>query len=84
MRRVADALWKMAEFVVLHRFRGTGVGAGGADALRALPGAWRAHEAGPNIPAQTFWRRVIGAATGGQFVEESNAAAVVQRFVIGG
>ena len=83
VRRVGDGPWKMAEFFVLRKYRRGGVGSRAARAVfQECPGPWEVHEVAANTPAQAFWRRVIGAATGGQFDEEVNTDAVVQRFVI--
>jgi predicted acetyltransferase len=85
VRRVGDGPWKMAEFFVARMYRRAGVGSEAALAVfETCPGAWEVHEIAANAPAQAFWRRVIGAATDGQFEEEVNADAVVQRFVIAG
>jgi len=83
VRRVGDRPWKMAEFFVLRMYRRAGVGSEAARAVfEKCPGAWEVHEVAANTPAQAFWRRAIGAATGGHFAEEVNADAVVQRFLI--
>jgi predicted acetyltransferase len=85
VRRVGDGPWKMAEFFVMRRFRRDGVGSRAAIAVfERFPGQWEVHELAANTPAQAFWRRVFSAITDGQFEEEANPEAVVQRFRIGG
>ena len=83
VRKVGDGPWKMAEFFVLRMYRRAGVGSEAAGAVfEKFPGTWEVHEVAANAPAQAFWRRVIGTATGGHFEEEVTADAVVQRFRI--
>lgn len=82
VRRDGDGPWKMAEFFVLRGYRRAGVGARAASAtFERHPGAWEVHEVRTNLPAQTFWRRVIGRFTSGAFEEDGDATGVVQRFV---
>lgn len=53
-------VWDVAEFFVLRRFRGSGVGR--AAALRmweALGGEWTVRVANKNAPALAFWRRTV-------------------------
>ena len=81
VRRVGEGPWKMAEFFVLRMYRRHGVGSEAARTVFGLhPGPWEVHEVARNLPAQAFWRRIIGEVTGGQFDEEVNDEAVVQRF----
>ncbi len=81
VRREGEGPWTMAEFFVLRPYRRGGVGARVAKAVfERHPGAWSVHEVPANVPAQAFWRRVIGEVTGGVFAEESDENGVTQRF----
>lgn len=54
----------LAEFFVLRKFRAVGVGRAAAGQVFDLfPGRWEVAQTRRNIPAQTFWRKVIGAYT---------------------
>lgn len=56
------------EFFVMRRYRRRGVGERFARALfDRFPGAWEVRELERNVPAQQFWRAVIGRYTGGRF-----------------
>ena len=56
------------QFFVLKKYRRSGVGSALAGAVfAALPGAWEVGQMPANLPAQAFWRRVIG--THAEFVE---------------
>lgn len=72
----------MSEFFVMRPHRRHHIGAAAALlALRAHPGQWVVHEHPRNLPAQAFWRMVIGEATGGRFTEQLEPdGAVTQRF----
>ncbi|MGC9398836.1 MAG: GNAT family N-acetyltransferase [Anaerolineae bacterium] len=60
----------MAEFFVMRKYRGRGVGREAAYWLfDRFPGRWRVGERPENRGAQIFWRKVIGAYTGGRFEE---------------
>ena len=62
-----DGHW-MDQFFVLKKYRRSGVGSTLAGAVfAALPGAWEVGQMPANLPAQAFWRRVIG--THAEFVE---------------
>ena len=78
----------MAEFCVLRKYRRRGVGQHAARQIFDLfAGGWQVNEAAANLPAQAFWRRVIGAYTGGRFSESWQAdeepVGPVQRFAGG-
>lgn len=77
----------MEQFFILKRFRRTG--AGRALALHVLhshPGLWEVGQMPSNVAAQAFWRRVIGQATSGAYVEvqvsEGPWQGVVQQFQV--
>lgn len=75
----------LSEFFVVRACRRGGVGSEAARLVFALhPGRWLVHEVARNLPAQAFWRRVIGEVTGGAFEEEREAdGALTQRFEVG-
>ena len=51
----------MAEFFVLRRYRGEGVGEQAARALfRRFPGRWEVRQRLANVAATAFWRRILG------------------------
>jgi predicted acetyltransferase len=53
--------YNMAEFFILRKHRGHGVGRQAADTIfSARPGAWEVAIARKNVPALSFWRRTIG------------------------
>jgi predicted acetyltransferase len=60
----------IAEFFVLRKYRRQGVGEAAARLTFAhFPGCWEVAEITANLPAQAFWRDVIGKLTGGSFTE---------------
>ena len=80
-----DPLRSIAEFFVLRKYRHQGVGRTAAVRLfDDLPGRWEVNQDAANLPAQAFWRRVIGEYTGGRFVEgwqaDQEPVGPVQRF----
>lgn len=83
--RFLNGHYLMAEFFVMRPFRRAGVGAVAAAALfQEFPGPWIVHQVPKNLPAQAFWRRVIGDFTSGRFDESTDADGVTQRFTSGG
>jgi predicted acetyltransferase len=61
----------MAEFFIMKKYRGRGIGQVVAFYLFDLyPGEWEVSEIAQNFPAQAFWRKIIGRYTDGQFEEE--------------
>lgn len=85
VREIEAETRSIAEFFVLRRHRGVGVGRALAFALFDLfPGAWHVAQDENNVPAQGFWRRVVGEYTSGDFSEEwsdSQPRGPQQRFV---
>ncbi len=58
------------EFFVLRRYRGRGIGRSLAfQTFDTYQGYWEVSEVGTNLPAQAFWRKVIGDYTDHQFEE---------------
>jgi predicted acetyltransferase len=79
----------VAEFFVLRRFRGQGVGRAAAELLwDRLPGRWSVRAAVNNGDAVSFWRGVVGAYTKGAVKEtarkDGGAGWVVFEFGSGG
>jgi predicted acetyltransferase len=71
VREVEPGTVSVAEFFILRGRRRVGVGAAAAIGLFDLfRGTWRVAEQERNLPAQLFWRRVIGQYTDGKFSEE--------------
>ncbi|WP_411342515.1 GNAT family N-acetyltransferase [Paenibacillus sp. WLX1005] len=61
----------MTEFFVLHKYRRAGVGKWAAHQLfDRYSGRWKVTQVSTNIPAQTFWRRIIGEYTSGNYREQ--------------
>jgi predicted acetyltransferase len=66
---------EMSEFFVVRGYRGQGVGRTAAKALFSkFCGIWHVAQQPQNLPAQIFWRRVIGDYTGKKFTEVPSAA----------
>ena len=71
IREVVSGTFSMSEFFVRRGCRRSGVGATAATQLfHKFRGTWKVAELERNVPAQTFWRRVIGTYTNGRFSEE--------------
>lgn len=68
-------VWDVAEFFVLRRFRGGGVGRDAAEAVwRLLPGRWMVRAINKNPDAVRFWRRVTASYTHGDAKEQARLA----------
>jgi predicted acetyltransferase len=62
----------IVEFFVMRKYRRSGVGEAMARAIfDRFPGRWEVRELAANLPAQAFWRTIIGRYTGGRFEERS-------------
>jgi predicted acetyltransferase len=77
----------MDQFFVMKKYRRRGIGGAAAAAVFAAhPGRWQVGQMATNHAAQAFWRRTIGACTGGRSTEDVLASGwwqgVVQRFEI--
>jgi predicted acetyltransferase len=71
----------MAEFFVLRKYRGRGVGVAAARAVFArFPGEWQVRELAANARATAFWRKAIPV----PFAEDTNEQGPVQHFEIAG
>jgi predicted acetyltransferase len=61
----------MVDFFIMKKYRRQGIGQFVAHYLFDLfPGEWQVSEIARNLPAQAFWRKIIGRYTDGQFSEE--------------
>ncbi len=66
--------YSIAEFFILRKYRRQGVGQQAAHRIFALfPGFWRVYQEAANLPAQAFWREVIGHYAEDKVVEVSEA-----------
>jgi predicted acetyltransferase len=66
----AAGVFDMAEFFVLRGYRRQGVGLAAAHALFGrFTGPWEVRQRDENVAAIAFWRRAIGAYTGGHYTE---------------
>lgn len=67
----------MAEFFIMRRYRGRGVGVKAARAVFAMfPGEWQVRELAANTRATAFWRKAIPE----PFTEDANDKGPVQHF----
>lgn len=70
VREIARTSHSIAEFFVIRRLRRCGVGKSAAfQIFDRFPGEWHVAEDEANLPAQAFWRTIIGEYTAGQFDE---------------
>lgn len=68
--------WSVAEFFVMRKYRGRGVGALAAAFVFDLhAGAWEVKQVASHPGSTAFWRRVIGRYTGGKYEERYGDAA---------
>ena len=75
----------VAEFFVMRRYRGKGVGEAAARSIfDRFPGPWEVRERRENVNAIAFWRRTIGRYTQGQYdetvLDDERWRGTVQRF----
>lgn len=75
----------LEQFFVVKKYRKRGIGEAAAVALfDAMPGLWQVGQMPLNLPAQAFWRKVIGRYAGGQHTEtrldEGPWQGVLQQF----
>lgn len=84
VREIAENTHSIAEFFVIRRLRGCGVGKSAAfRVFDRFPGAWHVAQEEANLPAQAFWRTIIGEYTGGRFeegVQDAHPKGPVQIF----
>ena len=77
--------WRsLTEFFILRKYRHQSVGQAVAfQVFDALPGLWKVHQEEGNVPAQLFWRKVIGRYTGNSYreVQEQEWQGPIQEFI---
>ena len=74
----------VAEFFILRKYRGAGLGLQAARAVMAMrPGVWEASQIAANLPAQAFWRRVASTFSRSteQFIDDERWHGPVQQMV---
>jgi predicted acetyltransferase len=68
--RDVEQVWYMSEFFVMRKYRRRGVGATlAASVFDQHDGVWEVAQMRVNLPAQAFWRKVIGRYTGNNYTE---------------
>jgi predicted acetyltransferase len=71
-----SGVFDMAEFFVMRSYRRKGVGLAAAHAAFArFKGPWEVRQQDENAAATSFWRRAIGAYTGGNYREVRSSSA---------
>lgn len=78
-----DYTYSIAEFFVMKKYRGQGVGKKVAfHMFHMFPGLWEVAQMNNNITAQIFWRSVINEFTQGNFeeIQKENWNGPIQRF----
>ncbi|GAB1154125.1 GNAT family N-acetyltransferase [Paenibacillus illinoisensis] len=66
-----DNDYYLTEFFVMQKYRRSGIGTQAAHELfHRFSGRWKVTQVRNNVIAQAFWRKVIGAYTGGRFREK--------------
>lgn len=75
-----EAYYSVAEFFVMKKYRGLGLGKKMAvHVFDQFPGKWEVTQFEKNVPAQRFWRKVIAEYTGGKFEERTKENGVVMQ-----
>lgn len=65
-----EIIHAVAEFFIMKKYRRQGIGQQVASSIfDQFPGSWQVAEIEENLPAQKFWRRVIGEYTSGRYQE---------------
>lgn len=75
--------YSIAEFFVMKRYRGQGIGKKVAFHIFTLfPGLWEVAQLKTNTPAQVFWRKVINDFTNGDYeeIQKDHWNGPIQRF----
>ncbi len=83
VRQLAENKFEMAEFFIMRKFRRLGFGRKIAlKIFEMFAGNWQISQINKNLPAQNFWRKVIGEFTNGNFQEigDEKIGKVIQRF----
>jgi predicted acetyltransferase len=77
----SENYFSMAEFFIMKKFRRTGFGKKIAHSVFQLhSGKWEVLQMERNKPAQSFWRKVIGEFTAGDYAERMVNGRVLQTF----
>lgn len=81
-----DSAWVIAEFFILRKYRGRGIGEQVAvHLLNLFPGPWQVGQIDRNAPATAFWRKIIARYTQGNYQEvyldDENWQGPVQSFI---
>lgn len=72
----------LAHFFILKKFRKKGIGKQAAKIIiNSYAGEWELYQLERNIPAQTFWRRIITELTDGRYDERHENGRVYQTFI---
>lgn len=80
--RFINDTYLMSEFFVLRPYRQHGVGREAALAVfRKFPGKWIIHQVSRNLPAQSFWRRIIAEYTDENYDDSTDERGVTQKFI---
>ncbi|MCP8967640.1 GNAT family N-acetyltransferase [Ectobacillus ponti] len=83
--RKMEAHYSMAEFFVMKKYRKSGIGKQAAQELfQRFPGTWEVAEMEENVPAQHFWRKVIGAYAAYEEIRKPDWDGPVQLFYASG
>jgi predicted acetyltransferase len=71
VKSIIDNNWVMAEFFILAKFQGQGIGTEVAEQLwKMYPGKWEVPIIPENKKALNFWRKVISSFTNGHYKDE--------------
>lgn len=74
VRTLDENTRSLAEFFILRKYRRKGIGRIVAHRVfNNFPGKWQIAQEAVNLPAQAFWRAVIGEYTNGRFQEITQA-----------
>ena len=73
--------FSIAEFFILKKYRRTGIGKGVAKQIFDLhKGDWEVYQRENNLPARSFWIKVIDEYTQGQFLQALEHGRAIQNF----
>ena len=81
----SDNQYSMAEFFILRKYRGRGIGRQVAfDVFDLFCGRWEVYQVDTNVVGQKFWRSTIGDYTKGNYIEtiieNKSRSGIIQRF----
>ena len=73
--------FSIAEFFILKKYRRAGIGKGAAKQIFDLhKGDWEVYQRENNLPARSFWIKVIDEYTQGQFLQALENGRAIQNF----